>query len=207
MGLEGVPILADLSLSSARNLVVGANELDHHLTGVNPGRDFRVEAFRDLAFARAGDPCPECGRPLEVMRGIEVGHVFKLGVKYSEALGANYLDENGKERPIIMGCYGIGIGRTVAAAIEQHHDEEGIIWPMPIAPYQAIVLPLGVHEGSLMERAERLYRELSERGVEVLLDDRNERAGVKFKDADLMGTPIKVIMGPRALKAVVVEIE
>ncbi len=205
--LEGVPILADLSLSSARNLVVGANELDYHLKGANPGRDFEVEAFRDLAFARAGDPCPECGRPIEVMRGIEVGHVFKLGVKYSEALGATYLDENGKERPVIMGCYGIGIGRTVAAAIEQHHDEEGIIWPMPIAPYQAIVLPLGVRDGSLMQGAEKLYRELSERGVEVLLDDRDERAGVKFKDADLMGIPLKVILGPRAMSAGVVEIK
>ncbi|MBX6423916.1 proline--tRNA ligase [Thermosulfurimonas sp. F29] len=196
VGLSGVRILADLSVKGLRNFVTGANEADAHYVNVNYGRDFPEPEFHDLRVVTEGDPCPRCGRPLSITRGIEVGHVFKLGTKYSSAMRATFLDREGRERPIIMGCYGIGIGRTVAAAIEQNHDEAGIIFPREIAPFEAVILTLGP-ESDLMEASERIYRELSGAGVEVLWDDRDERPGVKFKDADLIGIPYQIIVGRR----------
>ncbi|MEK6710010.1 MAG: proline--tRNA ligase [Nitrospinota bacterium] len=207
VGLSGVRIVADPSLEGRTGMVLGANQTDYHYAGAQEGRDFKADAFADLTQAQEGDPCPRCGEPLSVRRGIEVGHVFKLGTKYSTALGAAYLDEKGGTQPIIMGCYGIGIGRTVAAAIEQNHDAEGIIWPVPLAPYQVDVIPVNAADAPSREAAEALYRALEGEGVEAVLDDRDERAGVKFKDADLIGFPYKLVVGPRGLKEGKVELK
>ncbi|MBW2061148.1 MAG: proline--tRNA ligase [Deltaproteobacteria bacterium] len=192
-------LLADYAIKGMSQAVVGANEEDYHLTGVVPGRDFMVDEYHDLRLARAQDPCPRCGAELELKRGIEVGHVFKLGVKYSKAMNATFLDPQGRSALIVMGCYGIGIGRTVAAAIEQNHDEHGIIWPMPLAPYEAIILPLQIQDEEVRQAAEDLYQALQDLGVETLLDDRNERAGVKFNDADLVGIPLRLAVSRRTL--------
>jgi prolyl-tRNA synthetase len=202
-----VRLIVDESLKRKAGLVIGANETDHHFTGAEEGRDFQAGAYADLTRAEAGDPCPGCGEPLIVRRGIEVGHVFKLGRKYSEALEANYLDENGETQTIVMGCYGIGIGRTVAAAIEQNHDEDGIIWPLPIAPYHVDIILANMKDAACASEAEKLYAALGERGVEVVLDDRDERAGVKFKDADLIGFPYQVVVGPKSMKEGKIELK
>ncbi|NCO53228.1 MAG: proline--tRNA ligase, partial [Deltaproteobacteria bacterium] len=193
-GPVGLPlrILADNEVRQLRDFVVGANEKDQHYLGANLERDFKVDGFADLRQAVGGDPCPRCAGQLESWRGIEVGHVFKLGTKYSEAMNATVLDDQGQARTLIMGCYGIGIGRTVAASIEQNHDENGVIWPMPIAPFQVLVVILNPNDDALRLAAEKLYAELLELGVEVLLDDRDERPGAKFKDADLIGIPLRV---------------
>ena len=193
-----IEILADQEIKGMANAVVGANEADAHLIHANSPRDFQVDRYGDFRLAVAGDLCPRCGHGvLEQWRGIEVGHIFKLGTKYSEAMGATFQDEGGVERPMIMGCYGIGIERTVAAAIEQNHDEDGIIFPMGIAPFQVIVLCLQPERAEVMEVSESLYRRLLQAGVEVLLDDRQERPGTKFKDADLIGIPLRVNVGER----------
>ena len=205
VGIKG-NIIADYSVINMTNFVTGANREDYHLINVNTGRDFEIKDFADLRFAREAAPCARCGNPLRLARGIEVGHVFKLGTKYSQAMKAVYLDRNGREQTMIMGCYGIGIGRTVAASIEQNHDEQGIIWPMPIAPYHVIITPVNMKDKPLADVAERLYRELSERGMEVILDDRDERAGVKFADADLIGIPLRVTIGPKKLAEGKVEV-
>ena len=199
IGLD-IRILADQEILAMRDFVVGANQADAHYTGANHGRDFEVELFADLRQAEAGDPCPRCAGRLELWRGIEVGHVFKLGTKYSEAMGATVLDDQGKERVLVMGCYGIGVGRTAAAAIEQNHDQQGIIWPMPLAPFQVIITMLNPKDEAVREASQRLYAELLERGLEVLLDDRDERPGSKFKDAELLGIPLRVTVGARGLK-------
>jgi prolyl-tRNA synthetase len=206
VGLQ-LRIFADHEVAAMSDLVTGANEKDHHYTGVNPGRDFAVTAFADLRQAVTGDPCPRCSGPLETWRGIEVGHVFKLGVKYSAAMGARVLDEQGQERTLIMGCYGIGIGRTVAAAIEQNHDANGIIWPLPIAPFQVIVTLLNPNDEPVRNAAEEFYRQLQAAGIEVLFDDRDERPGSKFKDADLLGIPLRVTVGARGLKEGALELQ
>ncbi len=206
VGLE-VRMVADYALEGMRNFVVGGNRRDLHLVDVNLGRDFTVEEFADIRKASGGDPCPRCseGR-LQISRGIEVGHIFKLGTKYSEAMGATFLDPEGKERPFVMGCYGIGVGRTVAAAIEQNHDSDGIIFPISIAPFHVYLLPVNSRDPEVMGVAEDLYRGLSEEGVEVLFDDRDERAGVKFKDADLLGIPFRLTVSERNLKGGKVEV-
>lgn len=201
VGLNGCRIIADPAVMAVRNGITGGNAADLHLVGVNPGRDFEPDEITDIRLAQPGDPCPNGDGTLAGARGIEVGQVFKLGTKYSEALGATYLDENGKERPLIMGCYGIGISRTMAAIIEQHHDEDGIRWPMSVAPYHVIVVPVSVRDVSQMEAAEKIYAELTAAGVEAIIDDRDERPGVKFKDADLIGFPIRITIGPRSLAA------
>ena len=193
-------ILADLAVQSMADFTVGANKADTHLTGVNLDRDFKVEAFADLRQAENGDPCPRCNGKLEVWRGIEVGHVFKLGTKYSEALGATVQDESGQDRTLVMGCYGIGVGRTVASSIEQNNDDNGIIWPMPIAPFQVLITMLNPNDDAVRDASEKLYNELLSCGVEVLLDDRDERPGSKFKDADLIGIPLRVTVGARGLQ-------
>ena len=192
-------IIADYSLINMSNFVMGANREDYHLKNVNMGRDFEVKAFADLRLVRETDHCPRCKGVLKFTRGIEVGHIFKLGTKYSKAMKARYLDRDGQEQYMVMGCYGIGIGRTVAACIEQNYDEDGMIWPMPIAPYHVIITPVNINDNSQLFAAEKMYRFLRERGVEVILDDRDERAGIKFKDADLIGIPLRVTIGPKRL--------
>ena len=200
-------ILADLEVRTMADFVVGANAKDAHYTGVNLDRDFQVDSFADLRQAEAGDPCPRCQGQLEVWRGIEVGHVFKLGTKYSDALGATVLDDQGQERVLFMGCYGIGIGRTVAAAVEQNYDQNGIIWPLPIAPFQVLVTVVNPNQTEVAQAAEAIYAELQEAGVEVLYDDRDERPGSKFKDADLIGIPLRLTVGSRGLQDGVVELQ
>jgi len=199
--------IADYSLLNRINMVTGANKEDFHEKNVNMGRDFTVEEFADLRFVKERDSCPRCGRAIRFARGIEVGHTFKLGTKYSRQMKASFLDKNGEERDMIMGCYGIGIGRTVAACIEQHHDANGIIWPMPIAPYHVILTPVNVKDTRIMEAAEALCSRLAEAGVDVLLDDRDERAGVKFNDADLIGIPLRITIGPKRLSEGRVEVK
>jgi prolyl-tRNA synthetase len=192
-------IIADYSLLGRTDYVMGANREDYHLRHVKPGRDFLMAGHADLRMIREADPCPRCGGEINFARGIEVGHVFKLGTKYSKVMRAVYLDREGQERTMVMGCYGIGIGRTVAAAIEQNHDADGIIWPLPLAPYSVIITPVNVNEKMLFSAAENIYHALEENGVDVILDDRDERAGVKFKDADLIGIPYRVTIGPKRL--------
>jgi prolyl-tRNA synthetase len=200
VGLKGVRVVADEQTRPLVNFVTGANEGDTHLVNVNYGRDFNVSEWADIKAAEAGDSCPRCGKPMETIRGIEVGHVFKLGTKYSDAMGATYLDEKSEEQTMVMGCYGIGTGRTVASSIEQNHDKDGIIWPVPIAPFQVTLLTLNVDEPALMEASARLVKEFEENGVEVLWDERDERPGVKFKDADLIGCPVRVVIGGKSYK-------
>ena len=182
------------------NFVTGANEKDAHLIHVNRDRDFQVSQFVDIRKFAPGDRCPLCGEETRTDKGIEVGHTFKLGTKYSKVMGATFLDDQGKEKEIVMGCYGIGVGRTVAAAIEQSYDQNGIIFPMPIAPFQVLILPININTDFLRETAEQLYQTLSEMGIEVLFDDREETPGVKFKDADLIGIPLRVTLGEKNLK-------
>jgi len=200
-------VLADYSLINMVNCVMGANKEDYHIKNVNLGRDFKVDAFADLRVARESDPCPRCQGELRFARGIEVGHVFKLGTKYSNAMKAVYLDKNGQEQTMVMGCYGIGIGRTVAASIEQNNDENGIIWPIPIAPFHVMITPVNINEQRLASVAETLYQALTEKGLDVLFDDRDERAGVKFNDADLIGIPLRITIGPKRLAEGKVEVK
>ncbi len=186
----GCPIIADHDVPQIVNAVSGANAADAHYTGVNAGRDYQVETTYDLRDAAAGDPCPNCEGTLELVHGIEVGHVFKLGTKYSEALDARFLDEKEKRHAIIMGCYGIGINRIIASTAETSFDENGLIWPLSIAPYSVLVIPLNMDDAEVQSVANRYYEELTKAGVDVLFDDRPARPGFKFKDADLIGIPI-----------------
>ncbi|MBI4228650.1 MAG: proline--tRNA ligase [Deltaproteobacteria bacterium] len=203
-----IKVIADRAIENIKNGVIGANKKDFHLINVNPNRDFRVDKFADIRLASNNDPCPKCKKGvLSSSRGIEVGHVFKLGTKYSEAMNATFVDASGKERFFIMGCYGIGIGRTVAAAIEQNYDENGIVLPISIAPFEVIILPLNVSQEQILKTAEDLYSKLNKSGLQVVIDDREESAGVKFKDADLLGIPIHVVIGQRTLKENLVEIK
>lgn len=202
-----IPIFADIDIKTMYNFVTGANEKDAHYINVNLDRDFKVSQFLDIRRYAPGDLCPHCGSETRMDKGIEVGHTFKLGTKYSKAMGATFIDEKGNEKEIVMGCYGIGVGRTVAAAIEQSHDENGIIFPMPIAPFQVIILPVNIKVELIRETAERLYQDLTERGIEVLYDDRDETPGVKFKDADLIGIPIRLTLGEKNLKKGLIEIK
>lgn len=198
---EELPIVADYAVSAMSDVVVGANEVDQHFTGVNIGRDFTVGRSVDIRLVGAGDPCPRCqSGTLEVWRGIEVGHVFKLGTKYSSAMNASYLDKDGKEQTIFMGCYGIGIGRTVAAAIEQNHDENGVIWPLALAPFHCSVVVINAQKDeAALAMGQQLHDQLEAAGVEVLLDDRDERPGFKFKDHDLIGIPLRIVVGGKNL--------
>ena len=184
-------------------MVVGANETGYHLIHVEPGRDFTPKAVADLRTVVSGDVCPKCGGKMETVHGIEIGHIFKLGTKYAEALDLTFPDESGEEKPVIMGCYGIGVNRCIAAVIEQNHDENGIIWPMCIAPYKVEIVLVNAGDETQKEMAENLYNALREHGVETLLDDREERPGVKFKDADLIGIPIRITVGKKAAEGIV----
>ncbi|MDR1452758.1 MAG: proline--tRNA ligase [Candidatus Margulisbacteria bacterium] len=204
VGLKNARVIADALIKTISSGVTGANKKDSHLLNVVPGRDFELKEIADLRQAQAGEKCPHCGAPLVAVRGIEVGHIFKLGVKYSEALQATYLDQNGVARPFIMGCYGIGVGRTAAAAVEQHFDASGIVWPPALAPYHCMVIPANAQDPAQAAAAEKIYQELLAAGVEVLLDDRAERIGVKLKDMELIGVTSRVVVG-KALSAGQVE--
>ncbi|MGA3265724.1 MAG: proline--tRNA ligase [Verrucomicrobiota bacterium] len=204
----GTRVLADERLRGANDMTTGANEDGFHLKNVSIERDINVTQWLDLRTVRAGEPCAQCGQPLKIRRAIEVGHVFKLGTKYSEKLGAEFLDEAGARKPAVMGCYGIGVTRTMQAVIEQCNDKDGIIWPLSVAPYQVCITPLNVDPNSeAMKLAEKFHTDLEARGVEVMLDDRNERPGVKFKDADLVGFPIRLGIGEKSLAKGEVEIK
>ncbi|MCK8114221.1 proline--tRNA ligase [Anaerosoma tenue] len=204
---EGTLVVADRTLKAELAWTVGANEPDVHLTGAMPGRDFAVDAWADLVVAEAGDGCPVCGETLRAARGIEVSQVFQLGTKYSESMHATYTAEDGSEQPFIMGCYGVGITRSLAAVIEQHHDEHGIVWPVSVAPAEVAILPLQTGDDLVGPAAERIFAELADAGVEVVIDDRDERAGVKFADADLIGWPMQVVVGKRGVAEGVVELK
>lgn len=198
VGLHDCKIVVDSELTGLRNLCAGACKTDYHIKNVNYGRDYKGDIVVDLKLLKEGDPCPVCGAPVKLARGIEVGQVFKLGTKYSEAMHAYYKDENMKDQVMIMGCYGVGVSRTLAAIVEQHHDDNGIIWPMSVAPYHAIVTIVNTNDEDQVALAEEIYEELGNAGVEVLLDDRKERPGVKFKDADILGIPVRITVGKKA---------
>lgn len=207
VGIKNCAIIADPTVMNMYNSVCGANTPDQHYINVNPQRDFPPVQVVDIRLIQENDPCPHCGALVKTARGIEAGQVFKLHTKYSTALHATYLDENGKEQPMVMGCYGIGVSRTMAAAIEQNNDEHGIIWPVAIAPYHAVVVPISTKDQSQVNLAEKIYKELNSAGVEAILDDRNERPGVKFKDADLIGYPLKITIGPKAINENLIEVK
>ena len=207
IGLKNVKIVADESVASGTNFVAGGNKNDLHIKNVNYPRDFKADIVADIALAAAGDGCTECSAKLLATRGVEVGHVFKLGTFLSEKMGAFYIDANGESKPIVMGCYGIGVGRLMAAIIDINHDDKGIIWPQNIAPYQVYVCPLFLEDTRVAEKAESLYKELENMGIEVLYDDRSESTGVKFNDADLLGIPLRITVSPRSLEKGCIEVK
>ena len=194
-----VIVVVDATVMKMHNVCCGANKEGYHFINVNPGRDFTPTYVADIRLIQEGDPCPHCGGEVSKARGIEVGQVFKLFTKYSSALKATYLDENGKEQPMVMGCYGVGVSRTMAAAIEQNYDDNGIIWPIEIAPYHVLVVPVNTKDEASAAKAEEIYMQLKKVGLETVIDDRNERPGVKFKDADLIGYPVRITVGPKTL--------
>jgi prolyl-tRNA synthetase len=203
-----VRMIADIALAENGPYVVGGNEEDYHLKDVWLSRDTKIETIEDIRDAIEGDPCPRCrSGKLKAIRGIEVGHIFKLGIKYSHAMNAVFLDESGELKPMVMGCYGIGVGRVVAAAIEQHADGSGIVFPVSIAPYPVMVLPINVKAGEVMETASGIYKELKRHGIETIIDDRDVRPGVKFMDADLIGVPYRITVGAKGLKEGIVEVK
>ena len=207
IGLKDVTVVVDESANTGNNFVVGANRDGYHFRNANFPRDFQATLVADVALAKEGYTCSKCESKLEAIRGIEVGHIFKLGTFYSERLEAGYLDEHGNQHPMVMGCYGIGVGRLLAAAIEQNHDEKGIVFPPPIAPYQVHLLSLNPENSEVYKTAEDLYRKLQEAGLEVLYDDREESAGVKFNDADLLGLPLRLVVSPRNLRQASIELK
>ena len=207
IGLKNVRVVADDSAPGSPNLVAGANKPDTHLRNVNHGRDWTADIVADIALARHGDPCPNCGHPLELRRGIEMGHVFKIGTVYSEKMGATFLDRDGNLRPAVMGSYGIGLDRLLATVVEANHDERGIIWPPSVAPYDAHLVALNIEQPDVRQAAEKLYEDLAAAGIEVLYDDREESPGVKFNDADLLGMPLRLTVSPRTLEKDSVELK
>jgi prolyl-tRNA synthetase len=201
IGLKGVQVVADDSITSGSNFIAGANKPGYHFRNVNYPRDFRVNLIADTALAQPGDRCPRCRGELSSVRGIEVGHVFKLGTFISERFGASFLDNDGRSRPIVMGSYGIGLGRLLAAIVERGHDDKGIIWPLSIAPYQVHICPLHLDKSAVLSTAEKTYEQLQKEGIEVLFDDRDDSPGVKFNDADLLGIPLRLTLSPRTLQS------
>ncbi|MSQ21903.1 MAG: proline--tRNA ligase [Dehalococcoidia bacterium] len=207
VGLKGINVVADRSIQAGANFVVGANKEGYHLRNANYPRDFQADLVADIALAHEGHGCPKCGTALRSTRGIEVGHIFKLGTFFTERLGAAYLDAQGQQHPIIMGCYGIGVGRLLAGAIEQNHDDKGIVFPAPIAPYQVHLVSLNPEREDVGHVADDLYAALQKEGIEVLYDDREESAGVKFNDADLLGLPVRLLVSPRTLRENAAEVK
>ncbi|MBN2186708.1 MAG: proline--tRNA ligase [Dehalococcoidia bacterium] len=207
IGIQGVKIVADDSITLGSNFIAGANKPGYHFKNTNFPGDFQVDIIADIALARGGDSCPKCGSELSSVRGIEVGHVFKLGTFISEKLGASFLDRDGVVRPTVMGCYGIGLGRLLAAVVEQSHDDKGIIWPLSVAPYQVYLCPLYLDNPAIASAAEKVYQELNDNNIEVLFDDRAESPGIKFNDADLLGIPLRLTLSLRTLKSQSVEIK
>ncbi len=207
VGVKNVTVVADATVMLMSNAVCGANRKDMHYLQVNPQRDFQAAITTDIRLIQVNDPCPHCGQPVKTARGIEAGQVFKLFTKYSQSLQATFLDENGKEKPLMMGCYGIGVSRTMAAAIEQNNDEYGIIWPAAIAPYHAVIVPINSKDQAQLELAESVYSQLQTANIDPVLDDRNERAGVKFKDADLIGYPLRITVGPKTVNEQLLEVK
>lgn len=203
VGLHDCTVIADSEIVNAKNMVAGACKENYHLKNVNYGRDYKADIVTDLKLLQEGDPCPCCGAPVRTARGIEVGQVFKLGTKYSEPMHLYYKDENMEEHPVVMGCYGIGVTRTLAAIVEQHHDENGIIWPVSVAPYHVMIDLVGIKDEVQVKMAEDIYEALTKAGLEVCLDDRDERPGVKFKDADLLGFPVRITVGKKAAEGLV----
>lgn len=199
----GIEVIADNEVAEMKNFIVGANETDYHYQNVNINKDFTPSKIADIRVIETGDACPRCGKPIKTAQGIEVGHIFKLGTKYSDALGLSYLDENGKSQTVIMGCYGIGVTRCLSAAVEQNYDDNGIIWPVSIAPYHVIVTPVNYKDEEQVKLAESIYNDLLSKGMDALLDDRAERAGVKFKDADLIGIPVRIVVGKKCGEGIV----
>ena len=207
MGLKGVRIIADNSIKSMVNFVTGANKRDKHYINTNIGRDFKITEWADLRMITEKDKCPKCNKNIKIEHAIEMGHVFKLGLKYSKAMKAEFLDEDGKLKPIVMGCYGIGVNRIMATAIELHNDKKGIIWPLAIAPFQVILIPINYKQEKVRKIADDIYEELNKAGIEALLDDRDESAGIKFNDAELVGIPFSIVIGDKGLKKGIVEIK
>jgi prolyl-tRNA synthetase len=207
VGLNGVRVVVDDLIPRSPNLVAGANEAGYHLVNVNYRRDFQADVVQDIAAAQEGDPCPHCGGAMRLSRGVEVGNLFKLGTRYSQALGATFLDQDGQVQPVIMGSYGIGVGRLLACVAEQHHDERGLAWPVTVAPFQVHLVRLASKTGQTGPAAEQVYRDLTSQGIEVLFDDREESAGVKFMDADLIGIPLRLTVGDRGLQQGGVELK
>ena len=205
IGVKGVKVVADDSITSGSSFIAGANKPGYHFRNANYPRDFKVDLMADIALAQPGDSCPKCGGELSSARGIEVGHVFKLGTFISERFGASFLDTDGTSRPIVMGCYGIGLGRLLAAIVEQSHDDKGIIWPLSVASYQVYLCPLNLDKSAVLPTAEKIYQELQKEGIEVLFDDRDDSPGVKFNDADLLGIPLRLTLSPRTLQSQSVE--
>jgi prolyl-tRNA synthetase len=207
VGIKIPMLVADTTVMNLYNAVCGANVIDQHYRNVNAQRDFSPTVVADIRLIQENDPCPHCGLSVKTARGIEVGQVFKLFTKYSKALKATYLDENGREKPMVMGCYGIGVSRTMAATIEQHNDEAGIIWPVAIAPYHVVIVPISSKDETQMSLSREIYQNLNASGIETVFDDRNERPGVKFKDADLIGYPLKVTVGPKTINEKIIEVK
>ena len=207
VGLKNIKIIQDLAILPAQNYLCGANEKDKHLTDVNPDRDISADITGDIRYITGEDSCPKCGGKISFTKGIELGHIFKLGTKYTAPLGAKFIDKDNKEKPIVMGCYGIGIDRIIAVSVEQNHDSEGIIFPVPLAPYQVLILPTNYQDKLLQKKSEEIYNELMENGIEVLIDDRDETTGVKFKDAHLLGIPFIVILGRNFIEKGEIELE
>jgi prolyl-tRNA synthetase len=201
IGIKGIKTVADDSITSGSNFIVGANKSGYHFKNANYPRDFQADIITDIAIARSGDSCRRCQGRLSLARGIEVGHVFKLGTFISEKFEAFFLDNDGKSRPIVMGSYGIGLGRLLAAIVEQSHDDKGIIWPLSVAPCQVYLCPLSLDKPAVLPTAEKTYQELQQEGIEVLFDDRDESPGVKFNDADLLGVPLRLTLSPRTLQS------
>ncbi len=205
IGVEGAHIIVDEAVAAAANLVAGANEAGYHIKNVNCGRDYQPDQVADIAAAGEGDGCPRCGAALRAVRGVETGNIFQLGTKFTEALGGDFLDANGKAQPVVMGSYGIGVGRMLACIAEEHNDENGLVWPIAVAPYEVHIVLLAKGEGPAQDLAEQIYAELGARGIDALLDDRRENPGVKFNDADLIGVPVRLTVGDRGLKNGIVE--
>ena len=206
IGVTGAKVIVDHSIVSSPNLIAGANKPDIHLKNVNYEREYSADVVADIAAAAEGYGCPSCAKPMRASRGVEVGNIFQLGTKYTEALGSAFLDAEGKSRSVIMGSYGIGVGRLLACIAEENHDESGLVWPISVAPFQVVIVSLARKEGECQQVAEQIYNDLKENGIEVLFDDRKENPGVKFKDADLIGIPIRLTVGDRGIKNGVIEL-